>query len=322
MEGPFHVTSPPFLTADDVQSIVGMGDVVEALRDAFTTRADDPPRSIVNLAASATPDRVFLSMPTQLDGVAGCKLITLFPDNTDRGLPAIQGIYVLFSAVDGRVRALVDGGVLTKLRTPAASALATDYLTSGDASTLGIFGTGVQAEAHLAAMLAVRPSLRTVVVVSGSQERAEAFARRMTGEHRVAVRSGTPAEAAACEIVCTCTTGSRSLFSAADVAPGAHINAIGAFKPHHLEFGPDVVAGAAVYVDEIEAAKQEAGDPIQAVASNSWTWDQVGGDLVDLVNGTAVAPTDAGWSLFKSVGLSVEDLVVAKLAADRAGLVP
>ncbi|MEZ5341076.1 MAG: ornithine cyclodeaminase family protein [Acidimicrobiales bacterium] len=315
------MSNPPFLSAADVHRLAPIGHVIEALRQAFATPVNDPPRAIVDIARPSQPDRVFLAMPAALDGAAGCKLITLFPDNVAQGQPAIQGIYVLFSARDGRVRALVDGATLTRLRTPAASALATDYLASPTATTLGIFGTGIQAEAHIEAMLAVRPSIRSVVVTSRSAGRASEFAASMTDRFGLAVQAGLAAEAAGSDIVCTCTTASAALFVADQLAPGAHVNAVGAFKPEHLEFGPDVVERSVVVVDDREAARAEAGDLIQAAASGRWGWSDVSGDLVDLVNGR-VNRDAQDVTLFKSVGLSIEDLVVAKLAADLEGIAP
>lgn len=310
--------APPYVSADEVGQLVSMGDTVEALRGAFRVRHDDPPRAIVELTVDPAQPRTMLSMPSRLDGVGGCKLISVFPENIAHGSPAIQGLYVLFSAIDGRVRALFDGAALTGLRTPAASALATDYLASHEVTSLGVFGTGVQAAAHVEAMLAVRPGITSVVVSSGSNDRAINLASQLAAAYGLDTSAGTARESASCDIICACTKATRALFDVGDIGPGTHINAVGAFRPDQLEIDASVVAGAAVFVDHLAAAQEEAGDLIQAASGDGWGWDQVAGDLVDLVNGRR--PTSDSPTLFKSVGLSIEDLVVARLAADRAGI--
>ncbi len=298
-----------------------MGDVIETLRAVFRDRHVDPPRTIVDLSVDETHSRILLSMPTALDGVGGCKLVSVFPGNTAAGLPAIQGIYVLFSEVDGRIRALLDGAVLTELRTPAASALATDYLAPEDAGSLAVFGTGVQAAAHVEAMLVVRPGISRLVCVSGTIGRASEFASQVSKENEVDASAGTTSDAMACDIVCTTTRAAAPLFDASALVGTTHINAVGSFKPEQSEFTTSVVAASQVYVDHREAAAEEAGELIQAAQSGEWSWDDVAGDIVDLVRNSGVVRS-VETTLFKSVGLPVEDIAVARLVADRAGLRP
>ncbi len=313
--------APPFLSAADIRQLAPMSDVIETLRTVFQNRHVDPPRAIVDLSVDETHSRTLLSMPTTLDGVGGCKLISVFPGNAAAGLPAIQGIYVLFSEVDGRIRALLDGAVLTELRTPAASALATDYLAAEGAESLAVFGTGVQAAAHVEAMLVVRQGIARVVCVSGTAGRADEFASRMSSRHGIEAVSGRTKEAMACDIVCTTTRASEPLFDASDLLGSTHINAVGSFKPNQSEFTASVVMAAEVYVDHRDAAAEEAGELIQAAQAGTWSWDDLAGDIVDLVLNPGV-PRSAETTLFKSVGLPVEDIAVARLVADRAGLRP
>lgn len=310
--------APPFLSADEVLALVPMSDMVEALRCGFEVRHSDEPRSVVNLSLP-NEARTMLAMPAASGGVGGCKLITLLNENPGRGKPAIQGIYVLFSPVDGRVRALLDGGVLTMLRTPAASALATDYLAASEPDRMGLFGTGVQALGHIEAMRVVRPSLRRVDVVSATPGRAEAFAATASDQIGIEVVPAATETAASAPLVCCATRADSRLFRADQLAPGAHVNAIGSYRPGMGEFGSDVVDRAEVWVDHRDAAALEAGELIEASASDGWAWSRVRGDLSDLIsNRPGHDPSKV--TLFKSVGLSTEDLVAAQLAADLAGI--
>ncbi len=307
--------APPFLTADDVNSMVTMADTIEALRDAFTEHQPAPERGVAPFDLGN-----LLTMPAVAGAKAGAKIISLLPGNPERGLPAIQGIYVLFSAVDGRVRALLDGGCLTALRTPAASGLAADYLASPTSTTIGIIGAGVQGAGHLEAMRAVRPSLTSVVVASRSPESAEALAETAAQAGLESV-VGSIAEAASCDIICACTSAQRPILPDS-IPTGSFLSAIGAYLPDQAEMTPALVAGSDVWVDGVAAARSEAGDLIQAVAAGEWSWDDVRGDLVSLVTSGRPPEPATRPQLFKSVGLSIEDLTLADLAATRAGIEP
>ncbi len=305
----------PFLSADDVRSLVSMGDTIEALRAAFGERRPAPERGVAPFDLGN-----LLTMPAVAGPNAGVKIITLVPGNPERGLPAIQGLYVLFSAIDGRVRALLDGGCLTALRTPAASALAADYLAPPAPTSIGIIGAGVQGLGHLEAMRVVRPTLSSVLVASRSVASAEALVEdaRSVG---LDARVGSIAEASACEVVCACTSAQQPILP--DSLPsGTFLSAIGAYLPEQAEMPPALVASSDVWVDAEAAARVEAGDLILAADAGVWGWDDLRGDLVDLVCQGAPASDTSRPRIFKSVGLSIEDLTLADLAATRAGIEP
>ncbi len=303
----------PYLTADDVGRLVSMADTIEALRSTFTERRPAPERVVAPFDQGN-----LLTMPAVAGPLAGSKVITLRPGNPGLGLPAIQGVYVLFSPVDGRVRAMLDGACLTALRTPAASALAADHLAKPAATTIGIVGAGVQGRGHLDAMRVVRPTLEHVVVTSRTPASAEALAdhaRTLGLEARVADAVG----AGHCDIVCCCTSAATPVLPD-QVAPGAFVSAVGAYLPEQAELPPALVGGADVWVDAESAARVEAGDLIQAVEAGSWSWERLRGDLVSLVVDGAPELATVRPRVFKSVGLAIEDLALAHLAADRAGL--
>jgi ornithine cyclodeaminase len=199
------------------------------------------------------------------------------------------------------------------------SALATDALARADARSVGVIGTGPQAVGHVEAIRVVRPGADRVVVAG----RTEAHVRRIVDELVLAGHSasaGTYADAAACDIVCAATRADTALFGAADVHPGAHVNLVGSYRLDLREVASDLVAASTVAVDDLAAAKAEAGDLHQAVEEGVWAWDKVAGDLTDLAAGRLRRSSDAEITLFKSVGLAVQDLVIAQRAAAAAGI--
>ncbi len=304
--------SLPHLDADAIRHHVSMAQAIEALRAAFSTRVDHALRTHLHVAGGD-----LLVMPAAGGDVAGIKLVMVQPRNADRGEPTIQGTYVLFDAEAGRPVALLDGAALTALRTPAASALATDALAREDVRTLGIFGAGPQARDHVEAMRVVRPSLEEVLVCARTTASTERLCEEVGG------RPADASTAAAADIVCTCTSSTTPVLAAEDVRPGAHLNLVGAYTAGAHEV-PAALVGRAdiVTVDERSAAEVEAGDLIQAAEAGAFDWEtDLAGDLVDLVARRVARNAATQVTMFKSVGLALEDLAVAELVARRAGLI-
>ena len=260
-------------------------------------------------------------MPAVDGDAAGIKLLMIQPKNLQRGTPNIQGTYVLFDADAGHPVALLDGAALTNVRTPAVSAVATDALARDDVRTLGIIGTGPQADGHVEAMLAVRPGIAEIVIASRSPQAAASTATRVEqlAPHTI-VRTGSNADAASCDVVCTATRAIDPILTAAMVRPGTHINAIGAYRTDMRELATDLVAAATVTVDDVQAAHDEAGDLALAIADGGWSWDLLAGDLAAISSGRVRRRDAAEITIFKSVGLAVEDLVIARIVAASENL--
>jgi ornithine cyclodeaminase/alanine dehydrogenase-like protein (mu-crystallin family) len=272
---------------------------IAALEAAF--RDEDPgatpPRSHL-----AVPGGELLLMPAHGAAGVGVKLVTLAPGNPANGLPFIHGAYVLFSA-DGLVpEALLDGAELTAIRTAAVSALATDRLARRDARSLVVFGAGTQARVHVEAMRAVRP-IESVAIVGRDPARARALADELDAE------VAGPEAVAGADIVCTCTTSAEPLFDGARLAPGTHVNAIGAYRPDLRELDDAAMRRATVVVETRTAALAEAGDVIGAGLDPDALIE-----LGDVVRGAAGRPEPDAITVFKSVGLALEDLAVARAA--------
>jgi ornithine cyclodeaminase/alanine dehydrogenase-like protein (mu-crystallin family) len=256
-----------------------------------------------------------LMMPAWSEAGVGVKLVTINPSNPDQGLPFVQGVYILFAAATLEPVAVIDGAALTATRTAAVSGVATRHLARADARRLVIFGAGTQGQSHLAAMTAVRP-IEQVAVVSRTRERAEDLAskaRSMGLQAEVA----EPQAVAEADVVCTCTTSKEPLFDGSLLAPGAHVNAVGAFEPDARELDDAAVAGAdLVAVEAREAAFEEGGDVVIPIRSGVLD-ESAPVELPDVVRGRVGRRSDEEKTVFKSVGVAFEDLVVARAAVER-----
>jgi ornithine cyclodeaminase/alanine dehydrogenase-like protein (mu-crystallin family) len=310
----------PFLDGDTIRAAVPIGELLDAIeaayRDVAGGRDRSPIRSHVRLE-----DGDLLIMPGVRAGGAGAsvKLVTVVPANAERGLPTIHAILAWFDAVSGRPVALLDGAAITAMRTGAASGVATRLLARPDAGTLALIGAGAQAEWQVRACLAARP-IREVLVYARHVAGRVSFAERMTAATGVPVRAvDSPRDAVeAADVVCCATTSSEPVLEAAWVRPGTHVNGIGAFRLDMIELPPALFGRASVVaVDAIEAARAEAGDLMAAVGDGSVAEERlveigtVERDWVDR------RPVDA-ITVFKSVGLAIQDVAAAELAVRRA----
>jgi ornithine cyclodeaminase len=320
------------LSAADVRAAIDPLGAIDAMRSAFgqlsSGEASVPLRGQLVSAAGAT-----LTMPAYLDQTCelGVKIVSVFPDNAGLGLAIVQGAVLLLDAVTGAPRALLDGSELTARRTAAGSALATDLLATPDASVLALFGAGVQARAHVWALAAVR-ALREIRIVSRSGTTAEHLAAELDSQMSGsgpgapvfrAVRDPRDALRGA-DLIVTATTSEKPVFDARHVEQGAHINAVGSFRPDMQEVDPATVANARVIVDSREAAWEEAGDLIVPLRAGTIDESHIAAELGQIVNGTSPRGR-AGWdiTLFKSVGNAAQDIAMASAvvaAAEELGL--
>ena len=292
------------IDATMVERLLPMWEAVEVLDSAF---ADGLPASPLRPAFRAGAAELLLMPSWGTQGV-GVKIVTVAPANADRGLPTISGAYVLFDPETQALSAVLDGQALTSLRTAAVSGVATHRLSPPQARDLVIFGAGAQARAHLESMVAVR-GIRSLVVVSRNRDRAEGLLTRGR-ELGLEVRVGSPADVASADIICTTTTSATPVFSCSDLQSVVHINAVGSHHPAASELDVRTMAGASVWVEDRATAAREAGDVIQAVDAGMLSFDAVG-ELAELCRGSAASTGRAERTVFKSVGLAGEDLVLA-----------
>lgn len=284
---------------------------IEVLEEAF--KIDDdvaPPRE---RHATAVGD--LLVMPAWDSGALGVKLVTVNRENPQRRLPLIHGIYILFDG-HGVPVAQLDAEELTRIRTAAVSAVATRVLARSDARNLVVFGAGTQARGHIEAMMTIR-QIENVTIVSRSHDRAEALADELKARYSIATEVGSSEVVAEADIVCTCTSSTRPVFRGELIRDGTHITAVGSYSPKARELDDNVMRRAdVVVVERRPAALSEAGELVGALATGALSDDRII-DLRSLLSGPP-EPGARAITIFKSVGLALEDLAVARLAVRRA----
>lgn len=261
-------------------------------------------------------------MPSYLGGIEslGVKVIAAFPTNQGTEYDSHQGVVLLFDAEHGLLRAIVDATSVTAIRTAAVSGVATKLLAREDAGELAIIGSGTQATTHLAAMVAVR-SIRSVRVYSDSAAGAEHFALRESQRHGIKVEPVPTAEAAVrgADLICTCTSSDQPVVLGEWLSPGAHINAVGAFRPTTRELDTAAVVRSRMYVDRLEATLSEAGDFLIPKTEGAVNDDHIVGEIGQALTGDVGGRRSrVEITLFKSLGIAVEDLASAHYILKKA----
>ena len=314
------------LGAGDVRRLLAYDECAEAMRGALAGLArgqlHQPLRTVIRPPGAAG---MMALMPAYQAAPAekaayGLKAICIVPGNPAAGLDSHQGVVLLSSAATGEPLALLNASAVTEIRTAAVSAVATELLARRDATELAIIGTGVQARSHLLAIAALRP-LTLIRVAGRDPARARRFAEEMRERTAAVV---TPCDSAAdavagAGIVVTATSSAEPVLCRDWLAPGAHINAVGACVPQARELDTETMAAAVLFTDSRESVTSEAGDYLMAEAEGAVGPDHIRAEIGELLTGRA--PGRAGddeITVFESLGLAVEDLAAAALAYRRA----
>lgn len=296
--------------ADAVRRALPMAAAIDALERALAAAPFAAAPQRLHLEEGG---RTFLAMPILADGWAGAKLVTIVPDNPERGLPLVSATYTLFGPPGLEPVATIDGRALTDLRTGAVSGLATRHLAREGAERLVVVGAGAQARVHVLAMAAVAPLADVAIVARRTGPFEELVEHVRDHGLDVPIRRAGPEDLARADLVCACTTGGTPVIRRADLAEGVHVNAVGAYRPDLAELDADAVGACRVVVETREAALIEKGDLLQAEAAGTWSRDDLVADLHELVSGRVGGRTEPGErTLFASVGHAYEDLVVAR----------
>ncbi len=308
------------LSRDDVQRCLTMPEAIEAMGVAFRALSSGlvhvPQRSASNLPDNGVVLLMSSLLQTTEPPAIGIKVITVMPGNSLRNLPRSYASLLLLDAQSGKTLAIMEGGWLTALRTGAASGFATALLARKDAHVLALFGAGVQAPMQVLAMHTVRPLSEVRVVNQNDDHYQQLVATLQTALGTTCppiYRAATSREALAGATLVACATASTTpLFSWREVAPGTHMNAIGAFTPEMCEVDAETLAHAHIVVDQREAAFIEAGDLLQALASKHITgpntWTEIGELALGKVPGRQA---EDEITVFKSVGVAVQDVAAA-----------
>ena len=308
---------------EEVPRFLPMAECMEAMAEVL---------AVLARGEAILPLRAILWLPEKVGGlglmpaallperVAGVKVITFFPGNEGTELDTHQGAVLLFEAERGRLLAVMDATSITAVRTAAASGVATRLLAREDAGDLAILGSGTQARTHLEAMMVARP-LRRVRVASQDMERARSFAARESGKHGILVESVASAReaVAGADIICTVTSSREPILLGDWISPGAHINAVGSSVPTSRELDTAAVLRSRLYVDRRESALNEAGDFLIPKKEGALNDDHIVGEIGEVLLGRLQgrrAPDEI--TLFKSLGIAVEDVASARLIYENA----
>jgi len=297
-----------------VEELLTMPECIELMEETLVALAREelyqPLRSVVRPPGA---DGFMGLMPAHRGGgkpAFGLKVVCIFPGNPARGLDAHQGAVVLFDGETGEVRAIANASAITAIRTAAVSAVATRALAREDARTLAILGAGVQAKSHLEAMRALHPWER-VVVWSRTREHAEQLGVEVAETAEVALRDA--------DVVCTTTTSREPVVRREWLKEGAHVNAVGSSIPTTRELDTATMADATLFVDRRESTLNEAGDYLFPAGEGAIGPEHIRAELGEVLAGSAEGRRSQDeLTVFKSLGLAVEDLACAQFLLQRA----
>ncbi len=291
-----------FLDEEKVRAFLRMKDLIpamaEAMHDLSAGKVEQPLRKVLSVPEHGG----FFGIMPAYGSAMGAKLVTFYPGN--EGLPTHHAIIVLFRPETGEPLVTMDGRLITEMRTAAVSAVATDHLARKETAVLAILGSGVQAQSHLEALRLVR-DFREVRVWSPrlAGKFAQKFGVRAVATAEEAVRDA--------DVIVVATSATEPVLQGAWLKPGAHVNAVGATRPNWRELDDEVLRRSRLYVESREAASRESGDVIAA--------GEIFAELGEVVAGSKPGrETEDEITLYKSVGVAVEDLVAADLVYRKA----
>ena len=327
------------LTEADVKSVLTMDDLIEtmgsALRAFSTGQVAQPVRTVIPIHG----DHAFFGLmpalarggsgaseggasPTTMRTALGAKLVTVFGGNAARGLPSHLASIVLLDPETGALQALLDGRYITEARTAAVSAVSSRLLARKTSKSLAIIGSGVQARSHVEALARVH-QLRQVTVWSPNKLHRAAFVEECKGSDprqsvTIAAVDHAGEAVVGADIIVLVTSSPTPVIEDGWVKPGAHVISVGACRPNQREMDPALVARARLFVDSRTAALVESGDVVLGIQEGRFAADHIVAEIGELVAGAVGRRTDTEVTIFKSLGLAVEDVTAAELAYRRA----
>ena len=308
----------------EVEKLLSMKECIAVMREALAalTRGDafQPLRTIIHPPKF---DGLMGLMPSFITGeqpAVGLKAISVVAGNTAKGKDIHQGVVLLLSPETGELIAMMNASAITAIRTAAVSAVATDLLANNDAGELTIIGAGVQARSHLEALAAVRP-IKRCRITARKIEKARAFATDMQDKFSFPVEPIDTIRTAIkdADLIVTATTSSEPVLKREWISPGAHINAVGASTPIAREIDSETMAAVSLYVDRRESTINESGDYLLALQDGLITADHIRAEIGELLIGEKPGRSSRDEiTLFKSLGLAVEDVAAANYLYNKA----
>ncbi|WP_039043181.1 ornithine cyclodeaminase family protein [Sporosarcina sp. ZBG7A] len=310
------------LSAKSQMELVDMKEILQcievALEEFSGSATDTPIRTILPFGT----DNSGVVMPSVAEGLhsMGLKYVNVVPSNINIGKKVINGVVLLSDITTGEPLALLEGSYLTRLRTGALSGVATKYLSRKDSKILGIIGTGEQAMGLCEAILAVR-EIDTIYLHNRSEEKALSFSKFVssTFNKKVVICPNSNEVVRNSDILVTATTSMEPVFTEA-LKPGVHVNGVGSFKPTMQELPTSAICGAAkVVVESKESALEEAGDLVVPIQAGMYSKDAIHAELGQIISGKLTGrENEHEVTVFKSVGLAIADIVIAKYFYDKA----
>jgi ornithine cyclodeaminase/alanine dehydrogenase-like protein (mu-crystallin family) len=310
------------LDQEQVKQLLPMEHCITLMREALRTLARganiNPLRFVFRPHETS---RLLSMMPAYVKSseLLGMKIVTVGTRSRDSRYDAHQGLVVLFDPEHGAPSAIFEASSITAIRTAAVSAVATDLLARPQAGDLAILGTGVQARAHLEAMALIRP-LRRIRVFSRDIDNRRAFVAYAANSLSLKVEPmpGVRDALEGADLICTMTSSATPIVEGRWLEPGSHINAVGSCIPTAREFDTDAMRRVRLFVDSRESAANEAGDFMMAVRDGGIREDAIAAELGELILGREGRSSPADITLFKSLGLAVEDLAAATYVLSQA----
>ena len=306
------------ISAETVANSLPWLPLIDRIGQAFRDGVEAPPRHHHSIQRDDGETTMLLMPAWQPDGYIGMKMVNVFPQNADKGLPAISGIYMLCDGANGQPLACLDGSELTRRRTAAASALASRALSREASDTLLVIGTGKLAPMLIEAHASVRP-IRKVMVWGRNLDKVQALANEYTGYKggmapfdSVSAITDLPASAATADIISCATLSNQPIVLGEWLSPGCHLDLVGAFRRTMRETDSHCIARGEVYVDTYAGAEGEAGDLHFAAEEGAFRFNDIAADLAEVLQGRHPGRSSGdAITVFKSVGASLEDLAAA-----------
>jgi thiomorpholine-carboxylate dehydrogenase len=294
------LNEPVFLNEEQVRQHLRIAELIPAMEKALIDfsagKVTQPVRSVINVKGAGG----FLGlMPALTSDGLGLKAVTFYPSNAERGIPTHMAMISLFDLETGTPLAIMDGRLITETRTAAVSAVATKLLARVDAKVLGILGSGVQARSHVEALRLVR-TFQEIRVWSPTREHAQRLATEIGGKASSAEEAVRGAD-----VIVTATSSKTPVLKGAWLKPGCHVNAVGACRPDWRELDDEAMRHSVVFVDSREGAMKESGD---VILSSVKIYAELGEALAG-----KVPPRANETTIFKSLGMAVEDIAAAML---------
>jgi alanine dehydrogenase len=303
----------------EIQELLTMDEALTVVEHAFVRQAEGktamPPKVYLDIPGGHGD---FRAMPAYIDGIAGIKWVSVYPDNSRYNLPTVLATIILSDHQTGQLLAVMDGSYITEIRTGAAGGVAVKYLARKDSTSVGMLGAGVQAETQLLAIKKVLPELKEVKVFDLNADASHAYAAKMSRRLGVSVEVAGSIEAMSCaDIIVTTTPSRRPIVEKGPIRPGTHLNAIGADAQGKQELSPELLLGAKIVVDDIEQASH-SGEINVPLSQGKLQIGDIYGTLGEVITGGKRGRANDGEiTVFDSTGLAIQDIACAKLVYDK-----